>query len=351
MKITFILPGFSRFPVGGFQVVYQYANYLSSKGYDVEVIHAMFLPTQKTPTLVEKSKYVVKQLLLSCGIIKPWFKLDPKVKVTNKGRVTKEMVRDADRVVATAWETAEFVNTLPNRCGLKYYFIQHYEVWGGKERVDATWKLPLKKVVIASWLKNIATSLGENAELVPNFVEHENFYLTNAIEQRSPIISMLYSEYPIKGSSDGLKALELIKAKYPNVLIKLFGVFDEPENLPEDTQYFKTPSRSVLRDQIYNESAIYVFPSLSEGWGLTATEAMACGAALCSTDNGGVDDFGVDGLSALISPINDPVSLFKNIERLLLDSSLRVKIAQNGLEKVAELTFEHSGQLFEKAIL
>ncbi|GAB7171719.1 hypothetical protein TUA1478L_37130 [Lactiplantibacillus plantarum] len=58
MKITFILPGFTRFPVGGYQIVYQYAGYFSSKGYDVEIIHAMFLPTQEKPGIKKKS-YIV----------------------------------------------------------------------------------------------------------------------------------------------------------------------------------------------------------------------------------------------------------------------------------------------------
>lgn len=351
MKITFILPGFSRFPVGGFQIVYHYANYLAKKGYDVQIVHAMFLPTQPIPNTAMLAKYQVKQMMAALGLFKPWFKFDQRVSVINKGKLSINDIRDADRVIATAWETAEFVSQLPRKCGKKYYFIQHYEIWGGKSRVDATWKLPLHKIVIATWLKNKAIEFGETADLVPNFVEHQNFYLTENIKDRKSVVSMLYSEHAVKGSKDGIEALRLIKNKYKNVQIKLFGVFNQPKNLPDGTEYYKNPSRQTLRDEIYNKSAIYVFPSVSEGWGLTATEAMACGAALCSTNNGGVDDFGFEGESALISPVKSPKELFNNIDRLLANSELRINLAQNGKEIVDQLTLDNSGALFERAIM
>ncbi|GEO70624.1 glycosyltransferase family 4 protein [Levilactobacillus acidifarinae] len=350
MKITFVLPGFSRFPVGGFQIVYEYANYLVKHKHDVEIIHAMFLPTQSAPSFKNYMKYQVKRVSLGLGLIKPWFRLDSRVKVRNIGKIKYIDVRAGDRIIATAWETAEFVNMLPKTCGEKYYFIQHYEIWGGKERVDKTWKLPLHKIVIASWLKSIAQGFDESAILVPNFVEHNNFYLTKPIETRDPIISMLYSEHAIKGSHDGIEALNMVKKDYPNVKIKLFGVYEQPENLPEGTEYYRTPSREILRNQIYNESLIYLFPSVTEGWGLTATEAMACGAALVSTENGGVDDFGINRETALVSPIKDPRALYENIRLLLDNDDLRQEIARKGQSVVSKLTLEHSGLLFEKAL-
>lgn len=350
MKITFVLPGFSRFPVGGFQIVYQYANYLANQGHDVEIVHAMFVETQNQPKFLTNVKYQVKQTLLQLGLIKSWFKLDKRIKVVYKGITRTTDIRLADKVIATAWETAEFVNELPEKCGEKYYFIQHYEIWGGKERVDRTWKLPLKKIVIAIWLKNIAIQFNETAVLVPNFVEHENFYVTKKIESRAAVIAMLYSEHAVKGSKDGFAALKIVKEKHPELQMKIFGVFDEPANLPKDAVYYKNPSRREMREDIYNDASIYVFPSVSEGWGLTATEAMACGVALCSTDNGGVDDFGIENETALISPVKNPEALASNIDKLLTDTDLRCRLAKNGKKLVDKLTLENSGALFEKAL-
>src|SRR3546814_3213520 len=79
---------------------------------------------------------------------------------------------DADVVIATAWQTAEVVDRLPAAKGRKFYLIQHLEDWTGpRERVLATWKLPLEKLVIARWLKDIAIELGESTSYQPNAID------------------------------------------------------------------------------------------------------------------------------------------------------------------------------------
>ena len=56
--------------------------------------------------------------------------------------------------MATWWETAEWVARYPASKGAKAYFIQHHEVHEGlpADRVNATWRLPMHKIVIANWL-------------------------------------------------------------------------------------------------------------------------------------------------------------------------------------------------------
>ncbi|KMQ38635.1 glycosyltransferase family 4 protein [Oenococcus oeni] len=96
---------------------------------------------------------------------------------------------------------------------------------------------------------------------------------------------------------------------------------------------------------------IYVMPSILEGWGLTATEAMQSGAALVTTENGGVDDFTERNISAIKVPSRSSTSLARGIEKLLLDDDLRQAIAQQGHDKVQRFTFENSYQLFVKSLL
>ena len=61
---------------------------------------------------------------------------------------------------------------------------------------------------------------------------------------------------------------------------------------------------------------------------------MACGAALVSTDIGGVRDYALNGETALLTPIKNPRQMATNINRLLDDSNLRVKIARAGHELI-----------------
>ncbi|MCL4319149.1 MAG: glycosyl transferase family 1, partial [Firmicutes bacterium] len=41
MKITFVLPGYPYKPVGGFRIVYLYANYFAQQGHQVSVVHGL----------------------------------------------------------------------------------------------------------------------------------------------------------------------------------------------------------------------------------------------------------------------------------------------------------------------
>ena len=52
-------------------------------------------------------------------------------------------------------------------------------------------------------------------------------------------------------------------------------------------------------------------------------EAMACGAALCTYDNGGCRDYAIDGRTALVAPRRDVDALAGRCRRLVEDEALR----------------------------
>ncbi|GEL15448.1 glycosyltransferase family 4 protein [Pediococcus cellicola] len=354
MKIVFVLPEKMNVPVGGYKIIYEYADFLAGQGYEVAIDHFWFWKHDPRFTSAKtKTRLFLKKIAYLCHLKRvdpkiPWYTFKHRVNLNFKLNFKPSQVTNGDCVIATAWFTAPYVNTLSKFKKAKFYFVQHYEIWdGAKSLVDATWKLPMHKIVIASWLKDIAAQMGEKAEFIPNFVD-DDIRLTNPIEQRKPTISMLYHTNEWKGTQDGLKAITSIHRKDPKVKVKLFGVYPRPTTLPDWIQYYQNPAREVLRDEIYNQSSIFVFPSRTEGWGLTATEAMACGAALVATDNGGVRDFGIHNQTALISPVQDSKQLAANILRLLNDEQLRVELATNGIKFVAKYRISNSGSQLAK---
>ncbi|MGU9999232.1 glycosyltransferase family 4 protein [Latilactobacillus curvatus] len=353
MKITFILPKYSNKIIGGYKVVYQYADFLSGQGHEVNIVH---ITNYKEHKIKKNIRYYLKyfQVILlqhKHASIK-WFNFSNNVKVYFFNSVKSEAeLPVSDRIIATAWYSAFFVNSLSNKFGKKYYFIQHYETWSGdKKDVDRSWKLPLKKIVIASWLNEIGNSMGVTTKIIKNFVDKKEFYITVPPESRKNCIVMLYHESKWKGFSVGLKAINIVREKYPDVRVIFFGVNKRNSQIPDYAEYYHNPSRSRLRE-IYNEATIFLFPSVSEGWGLTATEAMQCGAALVATNNGGVADFGYDRKTALISDINDSVGLSENITALIDNRELRLKLARNGTETVNKMTIENSGKMFEEFLI
>lgn len=345
MKITFVLPGLSRHPVGGYKVVYQYANYFAQKGNTVNIVHVEQKPNGHVSVHAH-----LKNLALATGIIGrktiTWFSFDKNINLYFCPNFSDSRIPNGDVIIATAWFTAQFVAKMSAEKGKKFYFIQHYEIQNGFEKeVDDSWHLPMTKIVIATWLQDIGNRLGVETYLVKNFVDHESFYPTQPIER--PIsISMLNHSAEWKGSKDGFQVLKKISEKYPNVKIRIFGVPDRPKFLPEQIEYFVDASVQELRDEIYSKSTIFLFPSHSEGWGLTATEAMACGNALVSTNNGGVLDFGINKDNAIIVPVGDITALTSAVEYLIENPDTMKNYQRRSIDIANMLTIQKSGEQF-----
>ena len=62
---------------------------------------------------------------------------------------------------------------------------------------------------------------------------------------------------------------------------------------------------------------IYLCPSWDEGLGMPSMEAMACGSALVTYDNGGSRDYAHDGETALVAPRRDLPALVGALGRIL----------------------------------
>ena len=67
---------------------------------------------------------------------------------------------------------------------------------------------------------------------------------------------------------------------------------------------------------------------------MPSMEAMACGAALVTFDNGGSRDYASDGVTALVAPHRDVSALAACLERMVADGALRERLAAQGREFV-----------------
>jgi glycosyltransferase involved in cell wall biosynthesis len=162
---------------------------------------------------------------------------------------------------------------------------------------------------------------------------------------------MLYSDTELKGSSDGISALEIAKNKVPFLKAVVFGVGRKPNKLPKWIEYIHNPPQSLLVEKIYNGCSIYLCPSWTEGWHLPPAEAMSCGCAVVSTDIGGVNDYAGQEKTALLSPPRNQEALTKNFLRVLEDDDLRIRLAKAGYERIQEFTWERSTDLLEQFLM
>jgi glycosyltransferase involved in cell wall biosynthesis len=353
MRITFALPGTVLEPAGGAKIVYQYAARLADKGHMVTVLHPRTWDPVPGPAAAIKSLLWPSYIRKNFGGHAPWIPSHPGVTQRMCRDLTASSVPDAEVIVATFFRTAPPVNLLPASKGKKFYFIQHYEDWADPaEEVDATWRLPMEKIVISRWLMETAERLGVAAQThhVPNAMDLDKFQLRVPPAQRPPSIAMLVNTTPFKGLADGLEALTAAKEAVPELKAVGFGTEARPDCLPAWIEYICKPGPGAL-EALYNSAQIFLQPSHAEGWGLTSTEAMACGCALVTTDNGGSRDYALHNQTALVCPVRQPQALTDAALQLLRDPDTRLRLAMAGHEHVQQYNWQRSAGLFEEILL
>ena len=356
MKIVFILPQEGTQPIGGFKVVYEYANRLAKRGNQIHILHlASAMPKGARRRPREKLRAFRYLPFAIRGNWKPgkWFQLDPAVKISWIPWLSKIFMPEADAYIATWWATAEHLNSIRNLSGKRFYFIQGLETWSGPpEQVMATWKMPLEKIVIARWLEKIAADIGERSHYIPNGLDFAKFGCDVPPELRDgERIAMLFnSQFKRKGSAEGLAAACKLKDKYPNLKADFFGIYERPAKMPSWITYHQDPAQIELR-RIYNSAAIFFAPSYSEGWGLTPSEAMTCGAAVVASDIGGHQEFCKQNETAMLVPAQSSDKLADAASLLIDNQALRIRLAKNGCDNIHNFTWSASIDAFERVLL
>jgi len=355
MSITFLLPGYAWFPSGGFRVVYEYANRLVSRGHHVAVVHPRqlkFLPP--TGRSFREHLRRIRLGLMELFSIPNfnWQRIDKRVRLLFVPTSDERHIPDSDAVFATSWQTLPSVLQCSRVKGEKFYLIQGYETWmGPKDAVDQTWLSRTHKIVVSRWLFELGNSLGASSlTYIPNAVDHSHYRILRPIAGRPRRVVMPISWVTIKGSTDGVRALEIAKMNFPDLEVVLFGNSRRPPWVPEWMTYSENPDQERIVEDFYNASSIILSPSLTEGFPLPPAEGAACGCAIVATDIGGHREYVEHGVTGLLSPPGDPQGLANSLCLLLGDDDLRSRLAMAANERIRTFNWERSATLLEELI-
>jgi glycosyltransferase involved in cell wall biosynthesis len=92
---------------------------------------------------------------------------------------------------------------------------------------------------------------------------------------------------------------------------------------------------------LYRSAWLVASASAREGWGMTLTEAAACGTPAVATRIAGHNDAVREGWSGLLTD-QDPASLGDAIADVLVDEGLRARLGKGALASASELTWDNT---------
>ncbi len=349
MRITFILPGRGLF--GGVRVVVIHGNKLIEHGHQVTIVYFR----RSWPLHPKRLLIRVRQGLSD------WMARDSDHFATFRGPTVAASVEnlsaavpDGDVIFATHWLTAQPVLDLPSTKGRKYYFLQSYEAHSfDPEQVDASWRLPMPKLVVSQWLQKLAIDkFGDaTAVWVPNGVDPRQFDAPPRGLHSPRTVGFVYSPAAVKNADMALDAIRRVRERIPDLRLVSFGASrpHREHRVPLNGNFVHRPVQDRIRD-IYASADVWLCSSRVEGFGLPLLEAMACRCPVVATRCGGVSDFVRPGENGCLVDVGDSAAMADATVELLSDPNRWDCASRAAYATGEEFNWQRSATVLEGAI-
>jgi len=202
----------------------------------------------------------------------------------------------------------------------------------------------------------------EHIRLVFNGTDLRRFSPDEKGDRRAPhfgphMIFACRQLFPRKGIRFLLEAAAVLKPQFPDLKVVLAGDgFERPAlvqlaqelGIGEDVTFLGWVSNAEL-PPFYRAAALSVIPSLEEGFGIPAAEAMGCEVAVVASDAGGLPEVVENGVTGLVVPRGDSAALARAIGSLLADPQRRRQMGQAGRARALRMfDWDRSAQQFEE---
>ncbi len=155
-----------------------------------------------------------------------------------------------------------------------------------------------------------------------------------------PLVGCVARLVPVKGVHYLLEAVPAIRASVPQATVVFVGDGPSRAELERRAAVLGLNGAvaflGVRRDvpEIVALCDVVVLPSLNEGMGKAAAEALAAGRPVIGSRISGIQDVIVDGETGLLVPPADPAALARAIVRCLNDAALATSLGQRGQSEV-----------------
>ncbi len=265
---------------------------------------------------------------------------------TSLRRLSLDAQNKGGLIVATHWFTGEILRAMMMRdtgfTPLAFWqdredlFVEP----DGSKSVRPDWVKSYtaikNRIVNARWVGESAQAdLGiDGFEHIPVGVDCNQFYPKRRLKGGPvSILSMYRPSTPRRGAKRIHSLYSDLRKRFGrNVILQTFG-----EETTIGDMNFGALSQDQVSDKM-READIVIEPSDFQGFGLPGLEAMASGAALVSTDNKGVHEYGVHAENSFICQTDE--QMLDSISELIGDEELRSRLADCGRDTALRFDWE-----------
>ena len=315
---------------GGSKIILEHANRLTKRGHSITLISHDNKPD--------------------------WFELDTSVKFIQVpwGDILCEKIpKNTDVIVATYWR--EIYECVEQKIAPVIYFEQgDFHLFDAEKMNNRLYNYINKGLKTINYIYTVSNFAKEKlkevynveAEVIPNAVDDRIFYYQPHKENAIPNITIIGSESAeFKRIQNIIDAVKIIKGKGYNIQLNWITPTEPEKN--KDIKAIVNPKQKIIGDTLRNTD-IYVCASMYESFCLPVLEAMTCGAAIITTNNGGNMDFVKENENALLIEKDNIDDIVNKIEILLNDKNLRDRLIKKSLEEACKYSWNITINKIEK---
>jgi glycosyltransferase involved in cell wall biosynthesis len=187
----------------------------------------------------------------------------------------------------------------------------------------------------------------KQVEVTPFGVDIQQFSPAKRVAHSGIVVGTVKTLEPKYGIEYLLRAFKVLSDRNPHLALNLLvvGGGSQREQLEGLAASLKIEERVIFTGFVpyadvarcHNMIDVAVFPSTSEGFGVAAVEASACGNPVVASSVGGLPEVVEHGVTGFIVPPCDPYKTADAIEKLVLDANLRACMGSAGRNRIEEL--------------